>query len=57
MKMNGGAGGQTLKVEEVVSGYTAFGFKNEATQLNVFLKGVGERVENGSGVKDAVFTP
>lgn len=37
----GGQAGQDaqnlLKVEEVVNGYTSFGFKNEATQLNVFL--------------------
>ena len=39
-----GQGSQNLlKVEEVVNGYTSFGFKSEATQLNVFLQGIGER--------------
>lgn len=46
-----------LKVEEVVNGYTSFGFKNEATQLNVFLQGIGERQDLGNGLREAVFTP
>ena len=46
-----------LKVEEVVNGYTSFGFKSEATQLNVFLQGIGERQDLGNGLREAVFTP
>ena len=35
-----------FKVEEVVNGFKAFGFQDEAIQLNAFLKGVGAFVDN-----------
>lgn len=44
--------GERLKVSEVVNGYTAFGFQNEASQLSAFLRGIGEREDS-----EAVFTP
>lgn len=35
-----------FKVEEVVNGFKAFGFQDEAIQLNAFLKGVGDFIDN-----------
>lgn len=53
-----------LKVDEVVNGFKAFGFQDEAIQLNAFLKGVGDFVDteavgsSGSKTKkECVFTP
>ncbi len=46
-----------LKVAEVVNGFKAFGFSDEANQLNAFLKGVGDHVQDGNGKSEAVFTP
>ncbi|CDW76108.1 UNKNOWN [Stylonychia lemnae] len=46
-----------LKVDEVVNGFRAFGFSDEAIQLNAFLKGVGEFVKNNKGQEECVFTP
>ena len=45
-----------LKVAEVVTGFTAFGFSEEANQLNAFLKGIGD-IADDNGVRDHVFTP
>ena len=45
-----------LKVAEVVNGFTAFGFSEEANQLNAFLKGIGD-IADDNGVRDHVFTP
>jgi hypothetical protein len=50
-------GNVKLKVAEVVNGFTAFGFSEEAAQLNAFLKGIGEVVESPNGQKEATFTP
>ena len=46
-----------LKVAEVVNGFKAFGFSDEADQLNAFLKGVGYHLDDGTGSKESVFTP
>ena len=55
MKVDQKAG--KIKVSEVVNGYTAFGFKNEASQLSAFLRGIGERETLAEGQTEAVFTP
>ena len=54
-----------LKVDEVVNGFKAFGFQDEAIQLNAFLKGVGEFIDTdesnssggGGSKRECVFTP